>query len=456
MSGELPDVDEEVKGAIRIVAQHVNDEENNTSLADYIDEVEEPDDIHDLYNYLLRHPKTSLRLVNELEDYFDHPAPEIGELREGQGEFPEDTDPWWDIAEANAAEIRPKEGPEDEGENAIDLEPNSVDLIVTSPPYWQKRDYGTEDQLGQESEVADYIDNLIDALEHWKVFLRPTGSVFLNIGDTYHKKSLQGIPGRFARAAQKNGWTIRNEIQWSKDNGIPSSAQDRLVPRHEPIFHLVLDKDDYFYDLHGYSDLYGNGSNPGDVWRISHDRNTGDHLAPYPRDLVRRAITLACPPSVCSECNEPRRRDVKRGLTNLNTDRPQAQRALEIYHNHDDDELGPDHIRAIQAVGISDAGKAEEFQVGAGENEEDVQRRAKEAKEILGGYFREFTFPQWTTIGWTGCECDDPEWERGTVFDPFAGSGTTIQVANSLGYNGYGTDIDTSNFKQDQALSTYK
>jgi hypothetical protein len=127
---------------------------------------------------------------------------------------------------------------------------------------------------------------------------------------------------------------------------------------------------------------------------------------------------------------------------------------LEIYHNHD--ELTEDHIRAIQAVGISDVGKAEEFQVGAGANDEDVQRRAKKAKEILGGYFREFTFPEWTTVGWTSCECEDPDWNRGTVFDPFAGSGTTIQVANSLGYNGFGTDLDISNFQQDQALSTYK
>lgn len=454
MSDSLPDLDEEAKGAIQIIAQHINDENNNTSLADYIDEVEEPDGIQDLYNYLLRHPRTAVTLVNELEEYFDHPAPDLEELRNGQGEFPTDTDPWWNIAEANAAKVCPKDGPNDDGDNAIDLEANSVDLIVTSPPYWQKRDYGIDDQLGQEPDVETYIENLIDALDHWKAFLRPTGSVFLNIGDTYHNKSLQGIPGRFARAAQQNGWTIRNEIQWAKDNGIPSSAQDRLVPRHEPIFHLVLNKDEYFYDLHGYSQLYGNGSNPGDVWRISHDRNTGDHLAPYPRDLVRRAVTLACPPSVCSTCNQPRERDVQRGLTNLNTDRQQARRALEIYENHD--ELTEDHIRAIQAVGISDAGKAEEFQVGAGENDDEVQRRAEEAKSILGGYFREFTFPQWTTVGWTECECEEPVWERGTVFDPFAGSGTTIQVANSLGYNGFGTDIDTSNFQQDQALSTYE
>lgn len=453
MSENPSEVDEEVKGAIKIIAQHINHESNSTSLTDFLDEVEDSGGIDDMYSYLLNHPKAAVNLVGDLEAYFDHPTPELEELKKGQGEFPDDTEPWWDIEAADAAKVHPKENA-DNGENAIDLGEDSVDLIVTSPPYWQKRDYGTEEQLGQESDPDTYIDNLIATLEHWKVFLRPTGSLFFNIGDTYRRKSLQGIPGRFAREAQKAGWTIRNEIRWAKDNGIPSSAQDRLVPRHEVIFHLVLDKDEYFYDLHGYSELYGNGSNPGDVWRISHDRNTGDHLAPFPRDLVRRAVTLACPPSICTKCNEPRRREMKRGLTELNTDRQQARRALEIYHEHD--ELTEDHIRAIQAVGISDAGKAEEFQSGAGSNDEDIQQRAKEAKEILGGYFREFTFPEWTTIGWTTCECNNPQWERGTVFDPFAGSGTTIQVANSLGYNGFGTDLDTSNFKQDQALSTYR
>ncbi len=454
MSDEEPGIDEEVRGAIKIIADHVNHESNATSLADFLDEVEDPDWTDDLYQYLVKHPKAAVNIVGDLEEYFDHPTPELEVLQDGQGVFPDDSEPQWGIEEANAAKIRPKEGPDDNAKNAIDLEENSVDLIVTSPPYWKKRDYGTKDQLGQEDSPDAYIDNLIDALEHWKTFLRPTGSIFLNIGDTYNKKSLQGIPGRFAQAAQEAGWIIRNEIQWAKDNGIPSSAQDRLVPRHEPIYHLVHKKRGYFYDLHGYAELYGNGSNPGDVWRISHDRNTGGHLAPFPRDLVRRAVTLACPPSICTKCNEPRRREMKRGLTKLNKERQQARRALEIYHDHD--ELTEDHIRAIQAVGISDAGKAEEFQVGAGENDEEIQRRAKEAKNILGGYFREFTFPQWETVGWTTCECEEPEWDRGTVFDPFAGSGTTIQVANSLGYHGFGTDLDTSNFQQDQALSTYK
>ncbi|WP_423746625.1 site-specific DNA-methyltransferase [Haladaptatus sp. SPP-AMP-3] len=446
----MTEFDAEVRGAIEVIERYVSTGDNETSLADYVDELDETN----LFGYFDEHPDEAITLVGELEAYFENgDLPTTDEIKTEQGPFPPHTDPNWMVEQADASIVRPKEESDDEEEGAIDLEANSVDLIVTSPPYWKKRDYGTQDQLGQESTPNEYIENLIDALEHWKTFLRPTGSIFLNIGDTYKNKSLTGIPGRFAKAAQDAGWTIRNEITWAKDNGIPSSAKDRLVPRHEPIYHLVLDKDEYYYDLHGYSNLYGNGSNPGDVWRISHDRNTGGHLAPFPSDLVQRAITLACPPTVCTNCGSPRRRIRKRGLTNLNTDRPQARRALEIYE--ESDELTLNHIRAIQATGISDVGKAQEFQSGAGNNDEDVQKYAKEAKDILGGYFREFTFPQWTTAGWTECDCDEPTLERGRVFDPFAGSGTTIQVALSLGYHGFGTDLDTSNIDQDQSLTTY-
>ena len=137
----------------------------------------------------------------------------------------------------------------------------------------------------------------------------------------------------------------------------------------------------------------------------------------------------------------------------LNTDRPQAQRALEIYHNNE--ELTESHIQAIQATGISDVGKAQEFQSGAGNNDDQIEKLASEAKEILGGYFREFTFPQWTTAGWSECDCEVPQLDRGLVFDPFAGSGTTIQTALSLGYHGFGTDLDTSRIDQNKELTTY-
>lgn len=385
------------------------------------------------------------RLYEDLKSHFQiqEEEPDHSEIQEIQGDIPHMDNRPIEVECANACKIHPADsGREDDG-HQLEIESNSVNMIVTSPPYWQLRDYGVENQLGQEDSPEDYIDGLIDALDVWEEFLHPKGSIFLNIGDKYQNKSLVGIPGMFAERARKNGWTIRNQIIWTKENGIPSPAKDRLVPRHEHIFHLVRD-DDYYYDLFGYSQVFGSGANPGDVWNMSHDRNTGDHLAPFPRELVLRAVTLACPPAVCPECGEPHTREIERPLKNLNENRPQARRAIKKFEKSD---LTDKHLKAIRAVGISDAGKAQEIQDGAGRNADDVQELADEAKEVLGGYFREFTFPLPTTVGWSGCDCDaDPV--PGMVFDPFAGSGTTINTAYSLGYQAWGTDLDRSNFER--------
>ncbi len=76
------------------------------------------------------------------------------------------------------------------------LPDHSVDLIVTSPPYWNKRDYGHTDQIGLEPTADAYVTSIMECLAEWKRVLRPHGSVFLNVGDTYFNKSLLGIPGR--------------------------------------------------------------------------------------------------------------------------------------------------------------------------------------------------------------------------------------------------------------------
>ena len=161
------------------------------------------------------------------------------------------------------------------------LTDGSVDLVVTSPPYWQKRDYGHPDQIGLESTPQAYVSALMECLTEWKRVLRPTGSVFLNVGDTYYRRSLVGIPGRLEAAAVDNGWMIRNRIIWTKDGGMPEPARNRLANRHEYVIHLAL-KPNYYYDLTGYSDGVGNGTNPGDVWHINPERNMSAHLAPFP------------------------------------------------------------------------------------------------------------------------------------------------------------------------------
>lgn len=317
----------------------------------------------------------------------------------------------------------------------IELADSSVDLVVTSPPYWQKRDYGHDDQIGIETTPAGYVAAILACLNEWRRVLRPSGSIFLNVGDSYYKRSLVGIPGRLEAAAVDDGWMIRNRIIWAKDGGMPEPARNRLANRHEYVIHLTA-RPSYYYDLFGYAEaIGGNGANPGDVWHINPERNMGAHLAPFPRELVRRAILLACPPQVCASCATPRQRLLRR-TAQLDSSRPQAKRAMELA---DKAGLSPAHIAAIQATGVSDAGKALRFQDGTGRNSKQVQALAAEAKVALGGYFREFTFAKWITTGWTDCGHQTPA--RGVVLDPFMGTGTTLLTASEFGRDAVGVDL---------------
>jgi DNA modification methylase len=318
---------------------------------------------------------------------------------------------------------------------SIPLPERSVDLVVTSPPYWKKRDYGVDGQIGQEETPKAFVDNLLQALRDWRRVLTPFGSVFLNIGDTYYNKTLAAIPARVEAEASDDGWIVRNRIIWTKDGGMPEPASNRLANRHEYIIHLASTHK-YYSDVHGYAERFGNGANPGDVWNIPLRRNMGAHLAPFPDDLVERAVLLACPQVVCLRCGKPRRRIVER-TADLDPARPQARRAMQLAAEKG---LTPEHIAAIQATGISDAGKALKVQNGTGRNSEAVKRLAAEAKLALGGYFREFTFARKRTAGWSDCGCGAP-FRPGIVLDPFQGTGTTARVSNALGRSTVGVDL---------------
>ena len=179
---------------------------------------------------------------------------------------------------------------------------------------------------------------------------------------------------------------------------MPDPAKDRLKNRHEYIFHFVplvpRHRRHYYYDQLGYAEKYGNGTGPSDVWSIGLRRDVSGHLAPYPVELVDRILTLACPEQVCTCCGQPRRRIVKR-TAELDPVRPQAKRALQLAKEGG---LTDAHIAAIQATGISDAGKAMRVQTGTVRNSETTKQLAAEAKAILGGYFREFTFAKRRTV----------------------------------------------------------
>ncbi|MDP9350653.1 MAG: site-specific DNA-methyltransferase, partial [Chloroflexota bacterium] len=320
-----------------------------------------------------------------------------------------------------------------------------MDLVVTSPPYWQRRDYLHPSQLGQEPTPEAYIESLVHILDGWTRLLRPHASVFINLGDTYRDGFLTGIPARFEVAVRQAGWQIANHIVWTKSVGRPEPQPTRLASRHEAIFHLTRARraTQYFFDLYALSTDLGRSANPGDVWALDPGdiwdlhpaRSQTDHLAPFPPELARRAILLACPERVCTACTCPFMRLLE-PTADLDPMRPQAVRAMQLFRDRG---LTEEHLKAIRAVGISDAGKGKQLQKGSGRNAKHIQRLADEAKEALGGYFREFTFAPKRHIGWEGCDCNAPT-VPGTVLDPFMGSGTTLCVAEELGRNALGVD----------------
>jgi len=167
------------------------------------------------------------------------------------------------------------------------LDDNSIDCIMTSPPYWALRNYNVEGQLGLEPNFNDYINKLCDIFDEIKRVLKPTGTCWINIGDTYSgnrngntnynegfnqrwegspnkiqkqsemgksgvirkmdiEKSLCQIPSRFAIEMTNRGWILRNEIIWYKPNCMPSSVRDRFTVDFEKLFFFTKSKKYYF------------------------------------------------------------------------------------------------------------------------------------------------------------------------------------------------------------------
>ena len=123
----------------------------------------------------------------------------------------------------------------------------TVDLVLTSPPYWRQRRYADPAALGGEPTVGDYVAALLPICAEVRRVLTPTGSFWLNLGDAYERKGLCGIPWRVAIALQdRQGWTLRNEVIWHKLKGGPDNARDKLRNVHEHVFHFARSRDPYY------------------------------------------------------------------------------------------------------------------------------------------------------------------------------------------------------------------
>lgn len=230
----------------------------------------------------------------------------------------------------------------------------SVDCIVTSPPYWGLRDYGSDGQLGLEATPEEYVANLVGVFRELRRVLKPSGTCWLNLGDSYSAgtmsgkvgpdsilparvqeshgtlpprsmadlapKQLVGIPWRVAFALQADGWWLRSDIIWAKPNPMPESVTDRPTKAHEYLF-LLTKSARYYYDAEAVAEasVFQPGSredvdrggfggkwaetngkeafrsiaptrNLRSVWTIATRPYPGAHFAVFPPELPERCI----------------------------------------------------------------------------------------------------------------------------------------------------------------------
>jgi site-specific DNA-methyltransferase (adenine-specific) len=254
------------------------------------------------------------------------------------------------------------------------LAAGSVDTVITSPPYLGLRNYQMAGQIGLEDDVDGWVEQLRSVGHDLQRVLKPTGSWWLNLGDSYSRdprtgappKSLVLGPERLAVALVADGWTIRNKVIWAKTNPMPASVKDRLACTWEVVYFLVR-SNHYVFDLDAIrvphrthqrtpnpptgpsaattalssgpppvwaGPLAGNnsglarykanglaghplGKNPGDVWTLSTANFRGEHFAVFPPALIETPLLATCPERVCAGCGIPWERDPARTLGHL-------------------------------------------------------------------------------------------------------------------------------------------
>jgi len=127
------------------------------------------------------------------------------------------------------------------------LPPQSIQCIVTSPPYFRQRDYRSHQQIGKEESPDTYIQKLVSVFRECHRVLSSDGLLWLNLGDKYDGGRLLGMPWRIAFAIEKIGWILRSDVIWHKTNAMPASVKNRPTTDHEYVF-MFSKSPNYFYN----------------------------------------------------------------------------------------------------------------------------------------------------------------------------------------------------------------
>ena len=167
----------------------------------------------------------------------------------------------------------------------------TIDLVITSPPYFRQRDYGS--QLGTEDALEKYIAALLEIFRECVRVIKPTGSIVFNLGNKYDESSLLLVPYRFAIAAEKFKVKLVNEITWVKANPTPRQFKRRLVSGTEPFFHFVKsEKYKYFLDeFLRRDDTKTNGSSGENLGKKYFELIEKSDLSDEQKNLARLRLT---------------------------------------------------------------------------------------------------------------------------------------------------------------------
>lgn len=349
------------------------------------------------------------------------------------------------------------------------LADNSVQCVVTSPPYLGLRDYGVEGQIGGEESPHLFVGRLMEVFDEVKRVLRPDGVAFVNLGDSYvgsgrgiwnapperrqhvkerylptpgapmksglPAKSLMGVPWRFAFAMQDRGWILRQDIIWAKPNPIPESVRDRFTKSHEYIFMFVKRKN-YYWDAEGSKEPASSS-----ISRLSQKTLTdqkGSSRVPGKTNGSMKAVG----------CSGGMRN--RRSVWNVTTRPSQG----EHFASYPPDLVRPGIAAAVPAGGCcSMCGAPYIRMVEKGNPSREHQRACGGSAD--GGYGgksrKDYTaakaqdasatkarilagMREHITIGWNpSCNCIGQEAIPSMVLDPFGGTGTTALVAAQHG-----------------------
>ena len=231
------------------------------------------------------------------------------------------------------------------------LPSESVHTCVTSPPYYNLRDYGIAGQIGRETSVEEYLQKLVRVFREVRRVLREDGTLWVNMGDSYATRSgkqpptntrnsyghtekrtpqgykykdLIGVPWQLAFALREDGWYLRQDIVWYKTNAMPESVKDRCTKSHEYIF-LLSKSERYYFNAaairepvtsikgnartfrgggayvgrksHGNCENQAGYRNKRDVWPVSTTGFRGAHFAVFPEKLIEPCVVAGCPES---------------------------------------------------------------------------------------------------------------------------------------------------------------